>query len=304
MSSGLEETQAVARRASTLYLTGEAPTSMGATDRRRIGLALAAEHVSSDPKQQQAAIRAVHPDVLLLEPATSRGKIGIDQVREILRAAQFVPEEGERRVCLIPQAERLTPQAANGLLKVLEEPPRGMVFVLIAAHAQDVLPTVLSRLQVARSSRPTNPIAGSTASEPETAAGSETVDLRSVSGLDQALVHPSHEVRMQGTACLMEAIERKDRRTAVALARLLAKRDDAEIRLALSALMQGSAAALRREVQARSSSSDGSAMRGRQRKLAAFCRGIDQAQRAMWVYTPKETVLVKLLLDATEETAA
>lgn len=286
--------------ASTLYLTGEASSMGGGADRLTAGLALAAQHVSRDPAQRQAALRGVHPDVLLLQPETSRGKIGIDQVREVLRAAQFVPEQGERRVCLIPSAEKLTPQAANGLLKVLEEPPRGMVFVLVAAHAQDVLPTVLSRLRVVRSAAAFAAGGNGTGSNEGADVGfADGIDSRSAASLDQAMADPRSEVRERGAVGAIAAIERRDRRTIVALAKLLAKRDDAEIGLALDALMRSSAAALRREVRATEASRQKSGW-NRQRKLAALCRAVDEAQRGLWVYTPKEAVLVRLFLCATE----
>ncbi|MBN1858672.1 hypothetical protein JW848_05635 [Candidatus Bipolaricaulota bacterium] len=309
MSGAPEIRQTGPGGASTLYLIDDTLARNVGIDRLTTGLALAARHVSQDPSQQHAARRGVHPDVLLLEPATSRGKIGIDQVREILRAAQFVPEQGERRVCLIPQAERLTPQAANALLKVLEEPPRGMMFLLVAAHAQDVLPTVLSRLRVVRTTSVSDGVTAGPILQQDGDAGpgaeGETeadaaIDLRSAAGLDRALSHSSYEIRARGAAHAMEAIERKDRRSVLALAQSLAKRDDAEIKSALGALMQHCAALLREDVR-RTGGTAPKAERCRQRKLAALCRAIDEAQRALWVYTPKETVLVRLFLDATEE---
>ncbi len=307
MSRASETFEPLANRASSLYLIGEASARNTTIDRLASGLALAARQVSDDPAQQQAARRGVHPDVLLLEPATSRGKIGIDQVREILRAAQFVPEQGARRICLIPQAERLTPQAANGLLKVLEEPPRGMLFLLIAAHAQDVLPTVLSRLRVVRSSPVFDDPAVAKSLRLNADAGAETepeaeIDLRSAADLDRGLSHSSQAVRACAARIAVEAMERRDRRTAVALAKDLAKRDDAEVRVAVDALMQCCAGLLREDVR-RTGAGVLKTDRARQRWLAALCRAIDEAQRALWVYTPKETVLVRLFLDATEEEA-
>ena len=301
MSNGPERAQQQACSASTLYLTGEAASA--ATARLELGLGLAAAHVSSEPKQQAAVRRGVHPDVMVLEAASSRGKIGIDQVRAVLRAAQFVPEQGDRRVCLIPQAERLTAQAANGLLKVLEEPPRGMVFVLVAAHAQDVLPTVLSRLRIVRRTAAVTDVDKAvtgeerSGSEPE-----EGLKLDSVDDLDRALADARRAVRDRGAARAIETIERQDRKTAIALARLLAKRDDAEIGRALDALMKRCASVLREDIRAERVGG-GDVEHSRQRRLVSICRMIDEAQRAMWVYTPKEAVLVRLFLSATEEEA-
>ena len=300
MSNGPERAQQQARSASTLYLTGEAASAVDA--RLELGLGLAAAHVSGDAKQQAAVRRGVHPDVIVLEAASSRGKIGIDQVRAVLRSAQFVPEQGERRVCLIPQAERLTVQAANGLLKVLEEPPRGMAFVLVAAHAQDVLPTVLSRLRIVRRTAAVTEADGIVADEERSGVEAEKLEFASVDDLDRALADARRAVRDRGAARAIEAIEQHDRRTGIALARLLAKRDDAEIGRALDALMKRCSSVLRGDIREERVGS-GDSGRSRQRRLASICRMIDEAQRAMWVYTPKEAVLVRLFLSATEEEA-
>jgi hypothetical protein len=64
--------------------------------------------------------------------------------------AQFSAVQASRKACLIPFAEDLTPEASNALLKVLEEPTRGMVFVLLASHTGDLLPTIVSRSRVER----------------------------------------------------------------------------------------------------------------------------------------------------------
>jgi len=62
----------------------------------------------------------------------------------------FAPAVGRRRVYIIEQAETLTESAANSLLKVLEEPPPYVLFVLLATHPARMLPTIVSRSQVLR----------------------------------------------------------------------------------------------------------------------------------------------------------
>ncbi len=106
--------------------------------------------LSERPKDHALAERGIHPDVIELYADDGKEKIGIDQVREAIRAAQFSPLESDRKVCLVPRAESLTVEAANGLLKTLEEPPRGMVFALLAEHAGDLLPTIVSRSRIVR----------------------------------------------------------------------------------------------------------------------------------------------------------
>ncbi|HUR34722.1 MAG TPA: DNA polymerase III subunit delta' [Vicinamibacterales bacterium] len=88
--------------------------------------------------------RAVHPDVLFLAP-NDKGNIKIDPVREAVERSGYRPFEGRRRVTIIDQADGLERAAQNALLKVLEEPPPGSVFLLVTALPDLLLPTVRSR---------------------------------------------------------------------------------------------------------------------------------------------------------------
>lgn len=106
--------------------------------------------LSGRPTDHALAERGLHPDVIELSAPAGKERIGIDQVRDAIRAAQFTPVESDRKVCLVARAESLTVEAANGLLKTLEEPPRGMVFALLAEHAGDLLPTIVSRSRIVR----------------------------------------------------------------------------------------------------------------------------------------------------------
>jgi hypothetical protein len=119
-------------------------------ERLTLGRSLVAPLLGDRPQDHALALRGVHPDVMELLPAGGKEKIGIDQVREVLRMAQFSAVQANRKACLIPFAEDLTPEASNALLKVLEEPTRGMVFVLLASHTGDLLPTIVSRSRVER----------------------------------------------------------------------------------------------------------------------------------------------------------
>jgi len=118
------------------------------------GRRLAAHLISDEPRQQQLVLRGVHPDLIELAPPPGREMIGIDWVRKVIRQGQFTPTQGKRKVCVITRAEALTIEASNALLKVLEEPPRNLVFLLLAAHTGDILPTILSRSRVVRISPP------------------------------------------------------------------------------------------------------------------------------------------------------
>ncbi|MDD2553121.1 MAG: DNA polymerase III subunit delta' [Desulfotomaculaceae bacterium] len=86
-----------------------------------------------------------HPDFYLVEPAGA--SIKIEQVREIQRRVPYCSYQGGRKIYLIRQAEAMTAEAANCILKTLEEPPRDTVFILLSARPQVLLPTILSRCQ-------------------------------------------------------------------------------------------------------------------------------------------------------------
>ncbi len=88
--------------------------------------------------------RAVHPDVLLVEP-DDKGSISIEVIRGVIDRAGYRPFEGRRRAVVIEEADAMTPQAQSALLKTLEEPPSASVFILVSSLADALLPTVRSR---------------------------------------------------------------------------------------------------------------------------------------------------------------
>jgi DNA polymerase-3 subunit delta' len=75
------------------------------------------------------------------------GALKIDLFRKLKESVGFGSHEGGYRIFLIPDADRMTLQAANSVLKILEEPPKGWIFLLTASDPTLVLPTVLSRCQ-------------------------------------------------------------------------------------------------------------------------------------------------------------
>lgn len=74
-------------------------------------------------------------------------KIKLDAFRDLKNSAGFGAIESSYRIFLIKDAERMTPQAANSLLKILEEPPRSWIFILTATDSSLLLPTLVSRCQ-------------------------------------------------------------------------------------------------------------------------------------------------------------
>ncbi|MCG2633755.1 MAG: DNA polymerase III subunit delta' [Gammaproteobacteria bacterium] len=74
--------------------------------------------------------------------------VAIDQVRDLSGLMLRTSHQGGWRICVLPVAEALNPAAANGLLKLLEEPPEKLVFILVADEPGKLLPTIRSRCQM------------------------------------------------------------------------------------------------------------------------------------------------------------
>ena len=91
--------------------------------------------------------RGVHPDVVEIDPPATQ--IRIEDAQAIIDEVSRSPIEGERKVVVLFDAERLrlNEAAANKLLKTLEEPPPRAVIVLVTAGADQLLPTIRSRCQ-------------------------------------------------------------------------------------------------------------------------------------------------------------
>lgn len=87
-----------------------------------------------------------HPDhrIIGIEEGDT---IKIDQIRDLQRDMAYKPYESERKIFIIDDADRLTPEAANSLLKTLEEPPQYGIIILLAEELDKLLPTVISRCQ-------------------------------------------------------------------------------------------------------------------------------------------------------------
>jgi len=104
-------------------------------------------------QQCQRIKRGLHADVQVIVPARDertgrlRTEVGIDQIRALERAAALEPYEGRCRVFIIDGVERISLEAANALLKTLEEPPPHVLLLLLTAQEDGLLPTIRSRCQ-------------------------------------------------------------------------------------------------------------------------------------------------------------
>ncbi|MBI2859120.1 MAG: DNA polymerase III subunit delta' [Chloroflexi bacterium] len=102
----------------------------------------------------QRVAHCMHSDIHVVSLASSeaaRGKkrteIGIEDIKEVIGQASLPPFEGKKKVFIVDGVERLSSEAANALLKTLEEPPQHVLFILLTVREQGVLPTISSRCQ-------------------------------------------------------------------------------------------------------------------------------------------------------------
>lgn len=86
-----------------------------------------------------------HPDVQVIEPDGAYLKIA--QIRALQHQVALSPMEGRWKVYILREMERATAEAANALLKTLEEPPSHAVLILTASETEALLPTIVSRCQ-------------------------------------------------------------------------------------------------------------------------------------------------------------
>jgi len=105
----------------------------------------AREKWSADKRNDDPLLFATHADFVTFAPDGPLRQISIQQTRLLKDRAQFLPHKGSRRIFLIDHVDRANEQAANSLLKTLEEPPDHLVIVMTAENAYDLLPTIRSR---------------------------------------------------------------------------------------------------------------------------------------------------------------
>lgn len=109
---------------------------------RTLGPAVACGHCSSCKK----FFSGNHPDFVVESP--EKGAIKIERVRQLCKSLSYPPYESERRIVVIEDIHTMRLEAANSLLKTLEEPPPGNVLVLTAETSKNIIATISSRCQI------------------------------------------------------------------------------------------------------------------------------------------------------------
>ena len=119
------------------------------TGRRQLALWLAEALLGKDPLRTIAGSdeAAGHPDLLVVEPADGKASISVDQVRELVDFFRLTSHSSAGRLAIVWPAESMTVNAANSLLKTLEEPPAGSLIILISESVSRLPATIVSRCQ-------------------------------------------------------------------------------------------------------------------------------------------------------------
>lgn len=103
------------------------------------------EKWTAEKRNEDPLLFATHPDFVTFAPDGPMRQIGIPQTRLLKENAQYLPHRGARRIFVIDHVDRANEQAANSLLKTLEEPPDHLLLIMTAENAYDLLPTIRSR---------------------------------------------------------------------------------------------------------------------------------------------------------------
>jgi len=90
-------------------------------------------------------LRGVHPDVISISVEKDKREVTVDQIRALKKDIIVIPNEAERKVYIINDADLMNRNAQNALLQALEEPPSHTVFILKTDNPTALLPTVRSR---------------------------------------------------------------------------------------------------------------------------------------------------------------
>ena len=166
VTEALEQMLAQDRLAQTLLFSG--PEGVGkATLARRLGARLLGhserieqddlslphnretvaerEKWPADKRNEDPLLFASHADFVTFAPDGPLRQISIQQTRLLKERAPYLPHKGSRRIFLIDHVDRANDQAANSLLKTLEEPPAHLILIMTAENAYDLLPTIRSR---------------------------------------------------------------------------------------------------------------------------------------------------------------
>ncbi len=109
----------------------------------------AREELRETDKKETRVLIQPHPDVLIIPPDPPQLLIKLGQVRTVIQRSHYLPSEAPRKIFILTAANMMK-EAANSLLKVLEEPPPTVHIIILAENPGELLPTIRSRCATVR----------------------------------------------------------------------------------------------------------------------------------------------------------
>lgn len=91
-------------------------------------------------------LQNTHPDVRVISPDAAEKPYGVNALRELILSCYVLPNDGEKKVYILRNIHEMSEQAQNTLLKIIEEPPAHVIFILTCRSRARILPTILSRV--------------------------------------------------------------------------------------------------------------------------------------------------------------
>lgn len=133
----------------------------GGLGKHTLGLSLAQSILCDDAVEYCGKCRhcllfsaGSHPDFSILSP-NKKNLISVEDIRALKKAAYQRPDRAAKKVYIIENASRMNREAQNAFLKILEEPPEYVVFILLAESSSSFLDTIISRCTIFRLASPT-----------------------------------------------------------------------------------------------------------------------------------------------------
>ncbi len=128
----------------------EAPAGSGKKTFAKLlaaALAFSSEEVSERDAKCRRILEGTSPDVMMLTREEGKKTIGVEATRDFCSSVYLTPSELDFKMYIFDEADKITPQAQNALLKIIEEPPQGVYMLLLCENSLSLLSTVRSRAQ-------------------------------------------------------------------------------------------------------------------------------------------------------------
>lgn len=153
MFSSILAHQNILNSAYTRYKDNSLPATQLWIGPEGIGKSLSAKAFAAAVLESSAALRPAekfvenetHPNLFILRPFPEKKEIAGEQARELLHFMKTTPLYGGEKIVIVDAADQLNRQAANALLKVVEEPPKRTFIIMLAHNLGKILPTIASR---------------------------------------------------------------------------------------------------------------------------------------------------------------